>query len=351
MVGFAAQPAWRDNSDTKKYLALRDLLVHYLFMTNEPSQLTPADPARNEPSEARTEQCTCCTIPREPDPTDDNLRALRRLRDLAMAMAEKLAGQILDETAPDEPGDTQKPRSRLPATTLAFQRIERAVCQCIQLSNKLHAERLARETQTEAAAAKAEQQRRERRKSRVARLVKEAIELDAEDNDYDSSERLEKLDERIDEEDIESDIGRIADSAIIARLCKDCGVEAPWEDWEGEHWALEEARQKPPGSVYAGSRPAAPPAPEPPQPGPEAVEPVEAKPSQPERPQAKTDQPAADGPKPPDPEPPTPEPDHPHVARMKVALARAMRSGAWMHVLQTDQMLAGYVQTVLNKHS
>jgi hypothetical protein len=40
----------------------------------------------------------------------------------------------------------------------------------------------------------------------------------------DRAERLEKLDARIDQEDIESDIGRIADSAIIARLLKARGL-------------------------------------------------------------------------------------------------------------------------------
>ena len=75
----------------------------------------------------------------------------------------------------------------------------------------------------------------------------------------DRAERLEKLDARIDQEDIESDIGRIADSAIIARLCKDCGVAVPWDLWAGEHWAQEEIRRKPPGSAYAGWPPEAPP--------------------------------------------------------------------------------------------
>ena len=273
-------------------------------------------------------------------------------------------------------------RSQLPATVLAFQRAERGVRQCILLSNKLHDDRLARETQTEAVSAKAEQQRRERRKSQVARLVKQAIKRDA----GEWYERLQKLDARIDEEDIESDIGRIADSAIIARLCQDCGVEAPWKLWAGEHWAQEEVWRKVPGSAYAGSPPAAPP-----EPGPEAVEPVEAKPPQPEPLQPKADEPAASAPerpepgpdevesveaeppepeplqpqadepaasaaeppepKPPEPEPPKPEPDSPYEIRMKARLAMAMHSGAWLQVLQTDPVLATYVRSRLNNSS
>ena len=354
---------------------------------------TSADPATSEPTAARAESCTCCGGGREPDPTDDNLRALRRLRDLALAVAAKLAARILDddaphpaaqaaapEDAPDEPGDAPKPRSELPAAALAFQRAERGVRQCILLSNKLHDDRLARETQREAVSAKAEQQRMARRKSQVARVVKEAIKR----NPGEWYDRLQKLDARIDEEDIESDIGRIADSAIIARLCKDCGVEAPWGLWAGEHWAQEEVRRKVPGSAYAGSPAAAPPEPgpeavepveaKPPQPEPlqpkadepaasaaerpepepepvEPVEPVEAKPPQPEPLQPKADEPAASAAELPEPEPPKPEPDNPYEARMKARLAMAMHSGAWLQVLQTDPVLATYVRARLNNSS
>ena len=269
-------------------------------MNEERPNPTPADPARNEPAAARAESCTCCSGGREPDPTDDNLRALRRLRDLSLAVAAKLAARILDddapqpaaqeaapEDAPDAPDDAPKPHDQLPATVLAFQRAERGVRQCILLSNKLHDDRLARETQVEAVSAKAEQQRRERRKSQVARLVKEAIKRDP----GEWHERLQKLDARIDEEDIESDIGRIADSAIIARLCRDCGVEAPWKLWAGEHWAQEEVRRKVPGSPFArppvaepepAEMPEAEPEPEEAKPEPAAAKPEEVGPPEPE---------------------------------------------------------------------
>jgi len=319
-------------------------MIHFM---NE-KHLKPAiiDSVSHEPSAARAESCTCCGGGREPDPTDDNLRTLRRLGDLALAVAEKLAARILDEdaqqaAAPDEPGDAPKRHGQRSAAALAFQRSERGVRQCILLSNKLHADRLARETQTEAASAKAEQQRRERRRSRVAHLVKEAIERDAEESGGDEYERLEKLDLRIDEEDIESDIGRIADSAIIARLCKDCGVEVRWELWAGEQWAVDEVRLKPPGSAYAGSPHSASP-----ESGTE-----EAKPSQPEPLQPKADESAASAAKLPEPEPPRAEPATPYEARMKARLPMALRSGAWLQVLQTDQRLAGYVRSRLNNSS
>ena len=53
----------------------------------------------------------------------------------------------------------------------------------------------------------------------------------------------------------------------------------------------------------------------------------------------------------PEPEPPKPEPGNPYEAGMKARLARAVRSGAWMQVLQTDQALAGYVRSRLNDSS
>ena len=281
-----------------------------------------------------------------------------------MAVAEKLAAQILDEDAehpaaqaatpedvPDEPGDTPKRHSQFQAAVLAFPRIERGARQCILLSNKLHDDRLARAMRTAAASAQAEQQHRQRRKSLIGRLAKEAIKRDAVASGGYAHDRLEKLDLRIDEEDIESDIGRIADSAIIARLLKDCGIEAPWELWAKEHWALEEARLKPPGSVYAGSSHAASPHTAPPESGPDEVEPVEAKPPQPEPLQPKADEPAASAAELPEPEPPKPEPDNPYEARMKARLAMAMHSGAWLQVLQTDPVLATYVRSRLNNSS
>ncbi len=332
-------------------------------MNRERPNPTSADPASNEPAAARVERCTCCSAGREPDPTDDNMRATRRLRDLALAVAEKLAGQIVDEEVrqpaaqaavpediPDAPGDKSKPPGQLSAMVLGFQRVERAVRQCILLSTKLHQDRLAWETQAEAMAAKVERERRERRKKHVERLVKEAIEHGSENLD-EEFERREKLEARLDEEDIESDLGIIADSALVDRLCKDCGVEAPWDFWEDEHWALEEARHEPPGSVFAGARRSAAPEAEP-----DAAEPVEAEPPEAAVLQAEAEAPAVSAPEPaepemPEPEPPKPEPDNSFEAQMKARLVVALRSGAWVMALQMDPRLASYVYSRLNDSS
>ncbi len=323
-----------------------------------------ADPASPEPSAARVERCTCRGGGREPDPTDDNLRATHELRDLALAVARKLAARIVDddtqhpaalaaapEEASDAPGDRPKPQSELSAATLAFQRAERAVRQCILLSTKLHTDRLAWETQAEAMAAKVERERRQRHKSQIERLVKEAIERDAEESGEDSYERLEKLNARIDEDDIESDLGYLADSALVDRLCKDCDVEAPWDRWDGEHWAQEEARTKPPGSVFTGARRS-----EAPEAGMDAGEPVEAEASQAGPPRAEPVQPeaaapAATAPEPPEAKPPSPEPGAPYDAAMEARMIMALRTGGWLVALQRDPRLASYIQARLLNRS
>ncbi len=335
-------------------------------MNEERLHPTPADPASTEPAAARAESCTCYGGGRAPDPTDDNLRSLRRLKDLALAVAEKVAARIVDDEVrqpaapaaapadgPDARDDTPMPPSQLAIVVLGFQRAERAVRQCVLLSTKLHQDRLLWETNAEAAAAKVEQQRRERRKSQIARLAKEAIERDAAESGEDTYERVEKIDARIDEEDIESDLGFLADSALVDRLCKDCGVEAPWDLWAGENWALEEVRLGPPGSVFAGLARSAPP-----ETGAEEDEPVEADLPEPEPLEPEADEPAASAPEPeppepelPEPEPPKPEPDTSFEAQMKARLVMALRSGAWVMALQMDPRLASYVYSRLNDSS
>ncbi len=318
-------------------------------MNEERPNTDQADPASNEPAAARAASCACCGGGREPDPTDDNLRSLRELKDLALAVARKLAARIVDgdagrsvaEDAPDAPREAPKPDPQFPAVVLGFQRAERAVRQSVLLSTKLHQDRLAWETNAEATAAKLERERRERRKKHVERLVKEAIEHGSETLD-EEFERREKLEARLDEEDIESDLGRLADSALVDRLCKDCGVEAPWDLWDDEYWALEEVQLEPQGSVFAAERQRAAPEPEP-----EAVEPVAAEPPRAELMQPQVAEPAARAPEPPEPEPAKPEPDTPHEAQMKARLATALRSGAWVMALQMDPILASYLHSRL----
>jgi hypothetical protein len=81
------------------------------------------------------------------------------------------------------------------------------------------------------------------------------------------------------------------------------------------------------------------------------LRPGEVEPPRPELLQPKADESAASAPERPEPEPPEPEPDDPYEARMKARLAMVLCSGAWMQVLQTDPMLAGYVRSRLYNSS
>jgi len=161
------------------------------------------------------------------------------------------------------------------------------------LSLKFYKDRLEREKKSAADHAATEQERKPRQRNQLKRLVIEAVKRrDDRDSRYEFS-LLSKMHDRLKEEDIERDLARYPLSELIARICKDLGIEPVWELWDTEYWALEEARLKPPGSPYA--RPPAPEA------KPERVEPQEARPPAPELQEAK----------PPEPEPEKPKPEAP----------------------------------------
>jgi hypothetical protein len=362
------------------------------------SNTASADPACNEPSEARLAACTCCGGTRRADPTAYYAEALtefvelsRELARLAVAEARDSAARrgIVPAAVPAEPAaaaaevDAEEPAGSSPAAKqnnaihqagLTLHRLSRSVRLCIGLSAKLQEERSAQDKKQASDASFEVGLRKERLKGKVGRLVgaaiRDAVEKEAErlaeaeseseacdESEFDEEERedalLEALYERLGDEDIDQDLGRCPVSEILGRLCDYLEIPPPWERWRREPWAMDEARRKVPGSPYAEPPPAAAAAepeakPEPAEAGPE---PVEVEPPQPEPLQPEPDEPAASAPERPEPEPAKPEPDNPYEARMKARLAMAMRSGAWIRVLQTDPMLASYVQTRLNNSS
>jgi len=251
--------------------------------------------------------------------------------------------------------------------------LSRSVRLCIGLSAKLQEERSDQDKKQAADASFEVKLRKERLKGKVQRLVGEAIrdavEKEAErladsegeseaydESEFDEEEREDALLDALIERLGDEDIGRCPVSEILGRLCDYLKIQPLWQRWGSEHWAMEEARRKVPGSPYAEPPPAAEPAaaempeakPEPAEAGPEAVEagPPQSEPLQPE-----ADEPAASAPERPEPEPPKPEPDNPYEARMKARLAMALGSGAWMQVVQTDPVLAGHVRSRLNNSS
>ena len=275
------------------------------------------DPASHEPSSARPATCTCCGGAREPDPTDDYMRMLRRLEEIGMARAERLHRQSEDEAkshraeaaaAPDaadpDRAKPDRPKSELANIDMALQRVTRVIRQCMMLSLRFYNERLEREKQAAADHAVVEKKRKERRKQQIERVVKQAIEREAaereqqcededEDDDFDLYGLQRALSERLDEDDIERDLDRCPRGELIARICRELGIEPDWDLWRQHDWALEEARLKPPGSPYAE-----PPAPDPDRakPEPEEAKPAEAKAEEPKPPEIKPEEPPPEAP-------------------------------------------------------
>jgi hypothetical protein len=361
-------------------------------MTEAQREIPQADPARPDPSEARPESCTCCGGTRQPDPTDDFIVMLKeyaqlgmRLARVAVASAEEEDARLAAAPAPaaaaaETAGATEDPaagkraaerRNALKSADLAYSRAGRSMRLAMQLAIKFHDDRLERDKKIESVAVDAERTRKNRVKGRLQRLATDAIkrhtereierQLEAEEIDEvdeDAKEEAletlyEALYERLDEEDIERDLDICPTSELFGRICQDLGIEPDWERLGRAFWALEEARNNMPGSRFTG-RPKAKPAevpeakPEPAEAGPEAVE---AGSPQPEPLQPEADEPAASAPERPEPEAPKSEPDSPYEAGMKARLAMALRSGAWIRVLQTDPMLASYVQSRLYNSS
>lgn len=373
-------------------------VVHSLPVTHEQPTYPQADPANPEPSEARQESCTCCGGTRRADPTEYFTEALtefvelsRELARLAVAEARDSAVQrgivpaaapaepaaAAEDVAADEPRPAAKQNNAIHQAGLTLHRLSRSARLCISLSAKLQEDRSAQDKKQAADASFEVKLRKNGLKDKVGRLVGEAIrdavEKEAErlaepegegeacdESEFDEEERedalLEALYERLKDEDIDQDLGRCPVSEILGRLCDYLEIPPPWQRWRKEPWAMDEARRKVPGSPYAEPPPAAEPEPAEgpeaePEPAAAGPEPVEGGPPQPEPLQPEPDEPAASAPERPEPEAPKPEPDNPHEVRMKARLAMALRSGAWMQVLQTDPALASYVHSRLYNSS
>jgi hypothetical protein len=161
------------------------------------------------------------------------------------------------------------------AGEVMFQQDTRAVRLCLALADKFEHDRTARERQDAAERDADEKQHKARRKDHLERLVKEAIAADRLTERDDESDltpeqaknaargRAEnaalwtgRVSERLTEKDIERDIPHLPFSELVERLCREMRIEPPWELWEDEPWAQEEARLGIKGSPYA--RPAAP---------------------------------------------------------------------------------------------
>ena len=82
----------------------------------------------------------------------------------------------------------------------------------------------------------------------IVQTLAEAASLDQE-----TVERLvREADERLEDDDIYSDLTRRRLDEIVALICKDLGLQPDWDRLADDYWAKEEIDRPPPGSPYAG---------------------------------------------------------------------------------------------------
>ena len=222
-------------------------------MTEAQRKTSSADPARPEPPGARETG---------PDSLDDDMRMLRELNQLGMTLTEitvERARRALDAPA----GAATEDRS-----DLKYQRLSRSIRFGIMLRSQLRDGALEANRKIEAARAAKETERRTRLRKQVERIVGQAIErhmdrekerlIESETEFYDeevdrekSTELYEGLGDRLQDEDVERDLGVISQGEMAVRLCRDLKIEPDLASWEDSSWALEEARNNVPGSPFA----------------------------------------------------------------------------------------------------
>ena len=206
-----------------------------MFMNIAPSSPKPAEPA--DPSRALALK---------------QIQRLDRLADMAMEQAEAMHAEVMDPV-PDEPGkpDPAGARARIMAANAAFQRHARVVVQITALQSRIArvlygSQQAATTTRAEAA----DQVRKQWRTRRVECIVEEAIAQCEPGNPYPLvklRDRLAALDPDLDPDFQDRSLG-----ATVARMCRDLGLKPDWSQWAQEDWALAEARDRAPGSPYAG---------------------------------------------------------------------------------------------------
>ncbi len=317
-------------------------------MTYAPATPHPAD---QEPSRARPDSCTCCGGPRQPDPTDEFIGMLKELGHLGMRLARRVVVEVEETTAqvPGEPDTASQMRADTAehsaedtaaakllaerravwhAAVLGHQRLTRSIRLCMVLAVKFHTDRLEREKQLDAAATTAKRARKTRLKGQLENLVKKTIEraaeqeterlLAAEDEEYDEEdptdkkERLyEDLADRLDEDDIEVDLGVVAQGELYGRICEGLGIQPDWARWHRIFGAVPETDAVPAAPVADKVDVGPPPAPEPEAPGPEAAKPPEPEPEVVELEDPEPEDPEPSKAKVPEPEPAVPKPEMP----------------------------------------
>ena len=269
--------------------------VHVLFVNTtqaiDPAGPASCGPALDDPSSERREGCVCGMADgaERAERRERHLGMLRELGEIGMKLARAVGQKAVERMeavepaeAPDQAGPAEAASAQAASTepaapaqkpgpdlALVFARLSLAVRQTVALEariaegklapmhkpvqkpvqRQLPAGVLARLTKQ---AAEAERDRRHRHKDQVSRIVTQAIEAEHTGKAGYTGYHLEAaLSSRLEDEDVQRDIGRQPLGAIAARICRDLRLDPDWRRWEAEYWALEEIRTKATGSPYA----------------------------------------------------------------------------------------------------
>src|SRR6185437_7233157 len=148
--------------------------------------------------------------------------------------------QVLD------PSEDEPPAAEL---ALTFSRVARAVRQTVALEARLAEDRRTRPAERSALSV-ATRWRSTRRKRQVEEIVGDIIEAEPH-LELETDRLLADLDERLHDGDEEADFADRPIGELVARICRDLGIDPDWSRFEAEDWAIEEARAQTPGSPFA----------------------------------------------------------------------------------------------------
>jgi hypothetical protein len=160
------------------------------------------------------------------------LEMLGELAELGLDVARAVERQASDPSAPRVvQGDV----------ALAYARVSRAVRLTLMLQARLIEDmKAASAAETEAAAEPDRLSPEYRRKARVERIVERLAETEHPDDEDRVTELIVEAGERLDDEDLYGDLLERPVSELVARICKDLGLEPDWAELAEELWAVRE---------------------------------------------------------------------------------------------------------------
>jgi hypothetical protein len=220
---------------------------------------TSADPHGRETHSAdRAGVCAHCGGESRAEKEARQARMLKRLAEIVLACAENLEERSAAEASvaktiaaqaatgvisAAEAGDLMtKSGKRADDIARSLTNVSKALRLTLLLDSKLAEERMAREQAAPLEAAKRRaalaEDRHHRQREEVRRVMAEAIRAEAGDQ-AELNRRKRELRERLEQDDIKLIIGKRSTEEIVARICRDLGIEPDWRRWHNEAWMIE----------------------------------------------------------------------------------------------------------------